>query len=140
MTGHLIEGGGRNLSPEALSSNTGARIEVCRMVFVVVDFDPFQVADLRSQYREAEMVLQRRAVILSARLHTNASFSEIGRALNRDHSSVTRSMDEALKIWRTDDGFVDLVERIAVRSVLRGRWRGDIDHSSCPVEYRGCFN
>ena len=97
------------------------------MVFAVVDNDPFQVADLRADYRDVELVYRRRAVILSARLHTNAAFSEIGRALNKDHSNITRSMDAALRIWRVDDMFVELVERVAFRSVLRGRWRGDVE-------------
>lgn len=120
--GTLPERGGYG-SPEALSRHSGARIEVCRMVFAVVDFDPFRIADLRSQYRDADLLRQRRAVVWSAKFHTNASFSEIGKALCRDHSSITRSLDEALVMWRTDPAFVELCERISERAVLRGSWR-----------------
>jgi hypothetical protein len=120
--GILVDRGGYG-SPEALSRHCGARIEVCRMVFAVVDFDPFRIADLRSQYRDADLLRQRRAVVWSAKFHTNASFSEIGKALCRDHSSITRSLDEALELWRTDPAFVDLCERISERAVLRGSWR-----------------
>lgn len=117
-----IERGGYG-SPEALSKHSRARIEVCRLIFAVVDYDPFRIADLRGQSGDAEMIRCRRAVVLAAKLHTNAAFSEIGRALCRDHSSITRGLTAALRQFREDDAFVDLCERIAERAVLRGRWR-----------------
>ncbi|RSY83130.1 hypothetical protein DAH66_12740 [Sphingomonas koreensis] len=120
--GISIERGGYG-SPEALSKHSRARIEVCRLIFAVVDYDPFRIADLRTPSLDRELIRCRRAVVLAAKLHTNAAFSEIGRALCRDHSSITRGLDAALILYREDDEFVELCARIAERAVLRGRWR-----------------
>lgn len=106
------------------------------MVFEVVNSDPFQVADLRSQLRDAELLRERRAVIVAARLHTNAPFAEIGRAMNRDHSSITRSLKEGLELYRTDDEFVELCDRLARRSMPARLWRGDVGDQYRPPQLR----
>lgn len=106
------------------------------MVFEVVHSDPFQVADLRSDFRDRDLLRQRYAVVVAARLHTNAPFSEIARALNRDHSSICRAMEAGLAMYRADEDFVEVCDRLATRCVRRGRWRGDIEGNRWPKRVR----
>ena len=56
----------------------------------------------------------RTAVIFVAKLHTNASLNEIGRALNRDHSAVQRQIGKAKGLWVDDPDFRALCGRITI--------------------------
>ena len=98
----------RYASPHALAQAADAPVQVCRMLFAAVGSDPYQLADMRGPDRDRDMVRLCRAVILTAKLHTNASLPAIGRALNRDHSVVHRGLEEAKTLWVTDPDFRDL--------------------------------
>jgi|GEM_PF-5614476 len=102
-------------SPELLAGRSGAPIQVCRLLFAVAENDVENVALIRSGKIDEDTMRQRRAVILMARLRTDASYPEIARALARDHSSVDRSAWKALDLWRDDPEFRALCMKISGR-------------------------
>lgn len=113
-----LSGGGavmgvRYASPEHLARCAGAPVQVCKLVFAVAESDPVMVAALRSDSTDEDTVRMRRAVLWTAKLHTNASFPEIARALGKDHSSLIRSLGRAVVQWADDHTFRALCAKIA---------------------------
>ncbi|NIJ18463.1 chromosomal replication initiation ATPase DnaA [Sphingomonas naasensis] len=112
-------------SPEALARHaagdcSGERraqvLAVCKLLFAVAENDFETIRLIRSEAFDEETLRLRRAVIWVAKLHTNASLPEIGRAINRDHSVVQRSIEETKVIWLADMEFRALCERIRGRT------------------------
>ena len=100
-------------SPESIAHHANAPLGVCRLLFAVAESDEEVVRLIRSAATDQETVRLRRAVIWASKFHTCASLPEIGRALNRDHSSVLRSLEETKVIWLADPTFRHLCDRAA---------------------------
>lgn len=99
-------------TPEMLARVTGAPVRVCKLVFAVADNDEANMRLIRGPSMDEETLRQRRAVILVAKLHTQATLSEIGRAVGRDHSVVLRGLEQAKRMWIEDADFRALCGRI----------------------------
>lgn len=104
---------GRYETPRGLAVAAGAPLPVCKLIFAVAENDPDNIALIRSPRIDPDTIRQRRAVIWVAKLHTSLSLPDIGRALNRDHSSVLRSLNEAKELWLGDPTFRHDCEKLA---------------------------
>ena len=101
-------------TPEALAKACGAPFAVCSFVFAAAGYDPEAVALIRSDAREMITVEMRRAVVWCSKFHTSATLLDIGKALNRDHSTVLRCLYGAKLQWLNDADFRGECERLAV--------------------------
>lgn len=106
-------------TPDDLARHARAPVIVCKLLFAAADGHRGSVRAIRSSDKDEEVVRQRRAVIWAAKFHTSASLPEIGRALNRDHSAVQRSLEETKILWLADPDFRDMCERIARRGARK---------------------
>ena len=97
-----------------LASASGAPFAVCSFVFAAAGHDPEAVALIRSEARDRISVEMRRAVVWCSKLHTPVTFVDIGKALNRDHSSIMRCLYGAKLQWLNDAEFREECERLAV--------------------------
>jgi hypothetical protein len=61
----------------------------------VAEEEGFSLAELRSPQRLPELVIARRRAAVAARSETHASLPQIGRILNRDHSTVLHHLRRA---------------------------------------------
>lgn len=107
------------LTPQSVAHHASAPLDVVRLLFAVAESDPEVVRLIRSAATDQETVRLRRAVIWASKFHTNASLPAIGRALNRDHSSVLRSLEETKVIWLADPTFRHLCDRAARDARMR---------------------
>lgn len=69
---------------------------------------------LLSEARSKHIVLARQAVIYLARELTDVSFPQIGRMLNRDHSTVVYSYHVAKKRMQDDAEYARLVDKAQI--------------------------
>lgn len=106
-------------SPQTLAIVSGAPEAVCRMVFAI-GRDRDGVSTLRSSQQPA-FCRQRYAIAWAARRYAGATFSQIGRALNRDGngSAVARGYNRAKALRRRDPEFRRLCDEL--RGVLSPR-------------------
>lgn len=74
---------------DRLARNADIPLELAQLVVVAANQADMPLRNLRSARQHRELVQVRRTVVLAAR-HRNPPFSywQIGRALNRDHSTV----------------------------------------------------
>lgn len=100
-------------SPEALSQASDSPEIVCRMIFAACLDDRDRIIALRGPSHLPDLCRLRYAVTFAARSHAGATFSQIGRALNRDGngSVVTRSFNRA-KLLLHDRSFRNECERL----------------------------
>lgn len=103
------------LNPRQLAHDADAPILVVRLLFAAAEDDADVVRLLRGPAIDQETVRLRRAVIYLARLRAGASFPQIARALNRDHSSVNRALDQAWEDF-ADPSFRRLCQDIYARA------------------------
>lgn len=103
------------LEPHQLARDADAPLDVVRFLFEAAEYDSAVVRLIRGAAIDQETVRLRRAIIWVSRLHTTASLPQIGRALNRDHSSVQRSLMQADSMYVNDSTFRDLCRRIVRR-------------------------
>ena len=99
-------------SPEHLARHASAPVAVCKLLFAVANDDWDVISLVRGPSMDQETVRLRRAVIWASRLRAGASYPEIGRALNRDHSSVIRLFGSSVVAWCDDLEFRGLCDRI----------------------------
>ncbi len=99
-------------NPEQMARHANAPVRVCNLVFAVAEDDPDVIRLVRGPSFDAETLRLRRAVIWTARMREGASYPEIGRALNRDHSSIVRLFGSAVVAWCDDLDFRALCDRI----------------------------
>ncbi|PXA94586.1 hypothetical protein DMC47_20515 [Nostoc sp. 3335mG] len=102
----------RNESPEALAQVANVPIELSRLVFAAAGCSE-GVALLRSPGRGEILVGQRHAVAWAARDYLGATYEQIGRAINRDHSVVVRGYNAARRMRRNDPEFRELSNALA---------------------------
>lgn len=93
------------LDPRQLARNADAPLAVVRILFAAAENDPSLVRLIRGGALDQETVRLRRAIIWESKLRTSASLPQIGRALNRDHSSVQRALKEAEAMHVDDPSF-----------------------------------
>lgn len=110
-------------TPRSIAHHANAPLDVVRLLFAVAEGDADVVRLIRSAATDQETVRLRRAVIWASKFHTNASLPAIGRALNRDHSSVLRSLEETKVIWLADPDFRHMCDTAA--KVARNRIIGE---------------
>lgn len=110
----------RYSSPAALALASGSPELVCRMIFAACFGDRDRIIALRGPSHLPDLCRLRYAVTYAARSHAGATFSQIGRALNRDGngSVVTRSFNRA-KTLLHDRSFQNECERL--REVVEPR-------------------
>lgn len=75
-------------SPAAAASRNRIDREAIAVIERVAAEDGFSLAELRSPQRLSALVATRRRCAIAARAETTASLPQIGRILNRDHSTV----------------------------------------------------
>ena len=102
----------RYASAETLAKAANTRVGVCQMLRAAAGGDVEVVKQIRSPALDAEPIRRRVAVMWAANRYTNASTTEIGRALNRDHSQVVRGLDSAEALLVRDGDFRALTRRI----------------------------
>ena len=107
----------RYASPQALAEVTCAPVDVCKLVFEMGGCRE-GVELLRSDARDMIVCEQRHAISWVARNFIGATFVQIGRALNHDHSVIVRSFDRARLLRKMDPDFCDLCDRL-VASINR---------------------
>lgn len=100
------------LDPRTLARDADAPLAVVRFLFAAAENDPSLVRLIRGGALDQETVRLRRAVIWVSKLRTSASLYQIGRALNRDHSSIQRALNEAEVMHVEDDIFRALCRRV----------------------------
>ncbi|PQM27672.1 hypothetical protein CVO77_03625 [Sphingopyxis lindanitolerans] len=100
------------LDPRQLARDADAPLAVVRFLFAAAEDDPTLVRLIRGGALDQETVKLRRAIILVSKLHAYASLPQIGRALNRDHSSIQRSLNEAIQMLVEDASFRALCRQI----------------------------
>lgn len=98
--------------PRQLAKHSGTWVGIARLIFAVAENDAENIKLIRSSSIDEDTMRQRRAVIWAAKLSTTASLPIIARGLNRDHSSVLRSMEEAERLYVEDVTFRALCKRI----------------------------
>lgn len=98
--------------PRHLARHSQTWVGIARLIFAVAENDAENIKLIRSSSIDEDTMRQRRAVIWAAKMSTTASLPVIARALNRDHSSVLRSMEEAEKLYVEDPTFRALCKRI----------------------------
>ncbi len=101
-----------SLDPRKLARDADAPLAVVRFLFAAAEDDPTLVRLIRGAGLDQETVRLRRAIIWVSKLRTSASLPEIGRALNRDHSSIQRALNEAEAMHVEDGEFRALCHRI----------------------------
>lgn len=74
-------------------SRVNGAIGVDRVIQVVTDFFGVREADLCSRSRKRSVLLPRQLAMFLSRRYTDASLSEIGRALGRDHPAVRNAIE-----------------------------------------------
>lgn len=103
------------LDPRQLARDADAPLAVVRFLFAAAEDDPTLVRLIRGGALDQETVKLRRAIIWVSKLRTSASLRQIGRALNRDHSSIERSLNEAETMYVDDPSFRDLCQLVIRR-------------------------
>lgn len=68
--------------------------------------------DILSPLRDARTYRARALVAWGARRSLRRSFPQIGRSLDRDHSSIMEAIRRAEQFRQTDDAFRDLADRL----------------------------
>jgi hypothetical protein len=107
-------------SPGTLALVANAPEIVCRMVFAIAG-DRQGLEHLRGASHLPELCRRRHAIAWAARKYAGATFSQIGRALNRDGngSTMARSFNQAKLLRRKDPEFKRLCDDL--RNVLHPR-------------------
>jgi len=108
----------RYASPQSLAVVTAAPVEVSKLVFEMGGCRE-GVELLRSNARDMIVCEQRHAISWVARNFIGATFEQIGRALNLDHSVIVRSYARARLLRKMDPDFVDMSDRLSA-TVRRG--------------------
>lgn len=107
----------RYASPEALAWVSGAPEIVCRMVFAA-GLTRDQIQAIRSNSHRDELCRIRHAITWAAREYAGATFTGIGKALNRDQSVATRCYNRA-KLLLHDRAFRNQCDKL--RTVIGSR-------------------
>lgn len=97
-------------NPRQLAEEAGTRISVCKLLFAIAGYDLEKVVLIRSSTTEPDVIRLRRAVVWASKFHTNASFPEIGRALNCSAAAVIDGLEETKRLWLVDPTFRSLCE------------------------------
>jgi len=118
--GQLID---RYSSPRALALVSNSPEPVCRLVFTISENDRESICLLRGERGNAILWEQRHAVSWVAREFIGASFPEIGRALNCDHTVIVRGYNRAKLLRRIDPDFRDMSDRLSATVQRAGRRR-----------------
>lgn len=113
----------RYASPKALALCSNSPEPVCRLVFAIADDDRESIALLRGERGHAILWEQRHAVSWVAREFIGASFPQIGRALNCDHTVIVRGYSRAKLLRRIDPDFRDMSDRLSATVQRIGRRR-----------------
>lgn len=71
---------------------------VWRLIYAAADNDPDVISEFRGADIHRDLSDQRHAIAWVARNHIGASLPQIGRALNRDHSTIHRSCRRAVHL------------------------------------------
>lgn len=103
------------LDPRTLARNADAPLAVVRILFAAADNDPTLVRLIRGGAMDQETVRLGRAVVWLSKLRTSASLPQIGRALNRDHSTIQRALADAEAMHVEDASFRDLCRQVLQR-------------------------
>jgi hypothetical protein len=102
---------------ESMAAITEAPLSVCRMIFhAATERD---VRELRSDSHEDRLCRKRHAIAWVGRERAGATFAQIGKALNRDHSVIVRSHACAEQLRRDDEEFRTFCDSLAL--ALKGR-------------------
>ncbi|QGP80015.1 hypothetical protein [Sphingobium sp. CAP-1] len=99
-------------SAELLATVSNSPPLLCQIIFTAAGDDKAMVADLRSNLQGDPLCRLRHAIAWAGK-ELGFSYHSIGRALNRDHSSVMHSHRVALRLVPLDDAFRLLCEDLA---------------------------
>ena len=102
----------RYASAATLAHHSRSSPSVCELIYRAVGGRAEGVRDLRSASQNSRDIRARQAVVWAARTKLGASFHEIGRALNRDHSTILYSFRVATRLIETDEEFGAMCRRI----------------------------
>ena len=102
----------RYTSPEMLAIVSASALPICQMIFTVAGNDRGLVAEIRGGSTAERLCRLRQAVIWTARAQ-GYSFHKIGRAMNRDHSTVMHAYRIAKTLAETSDAFRASCEGLA---------------------------
>ena len=107
-------------SPETLAMVSGAPEMVCRMIFAAAPTRQ-EIEAVRSDCRKDELCRVRFAIVFAAREYAGATFSQIGRAINRDGNGswISRSYVRARHLVKHDKAFRSECHRL--REVIQPR-------------------
>jgi len=83
------------------------------MIFRAADDEPRLVRVIRSSSMVPSTCRTRQAIVWAARTRLSLSYYEIGKALNRDHSTILYSFRIASALIKRDPVFKAMCERIA---------------------------
>ncbi len=111
----------RYSSPEALARVASAPLSVCRLIFFVTEGDREHITLLRDGRGDSVTWEERYSIIWVARSFTHSSFSQIGRAMASDHSSIIRGYNRAKLLRRTSREFRALTDRLTDTLAIRHR-------------------
>lgn len=102
-------------SAETLATLASAPLVICELLFVIAAGDRENIRLIRSgkDVMDGETIRQRWAVAWVGRSFTHATFEQIGRSLNMDHSVVVRGYNRARLLRRTDHEFRHLTDQLA---------------------------
>lgn len=104
-------------SADALAKVTRSPVEVCRLIFAL-GVDREGVSLIRSDGRDMITCEQRHAISWVARDFIGATYEQIGRALNLDHSVIVRGYNRARLLRKLDPEFRQMSDQLA-RTVQR---------------------
>ena len=77
---------------DILSRHANVPLELAQLVVMIVNQSPFTLRDIRS-YKETHKLREWRQSIIRQVRRAGFSYNEIGRAMNRDHSAIVKTMN-----------------------------------------------
>ena len=100
------------LDPRDLAAHANVPLPVVRLMFAAAGNDAETVRLLRSASIDRETMWLRRAIITAAKWHTSATLEQLGRAFNRDHSTIQRWLADAKAMHAEEPEFRAFSDRI----------------------------
>lgn len=96
------------------------KVEVTSIIDVVADHFKIPVSDLLGKKRNKEIVVPRQIAMYLAREMANMSYPDIGRAFDRDYTTVIHSYEKVKAEIKKDAALKTLVSEIRSRAHARG--------------------
>ena len=96
------------------------KVEVGTIIEVVADHFKIPVSDLLGKKRNKEIVVPRQIAMFLAREMANMSYPDIGRAFDRDYTTVIHSFEKVKAEIKKDSSLKTLVSEIRSRAHARG--------------------